>query len=389
MPSLSLNASLLATLAVLAGGASLDAAARPQLNDTGIEACLDSFSQIVACGGTGQDAEFGRDVSRPADGDGRLGFRFTRLCNSGEAAGEGHCPATPAVGQRRHEWGCTRDENTGLTWEIKTTDGGRHDAQRNFTFYTPSYDPDGQYGGPHDATGFVAAVNAENFCGASDWRLPTASELMGLVDMGLTTLPPVDQRFLPNTAATLFWAAGTVLGTVTGFELAWGSDYGFGFGAISAQFRSDQRPIRLVRGQPGPAKRFVVSADRQQADDGATGLAWRRCLEGQRFVAGACRGKALSLSWPDALARAQAQADETGVAWRLPNQKELASLLDHERARHIDTAVFPPQQVAGTQWTSSPMMIYRIPRCVSFTNGTTSFCNAPTQLGVRLVRDTR
>jgi hypothetical protein len=379
---------LLATL--LAAAAALSTASfasAPRLNDTGAGVCIDSSSQIIDCGGTGQDAEFGRDLTHPNDANGRAGFRFTRLCNSGEREGEGRCPVAPPTGNGRNAWGCTRDEVTGLTWEVKTV-GGSRDVQRSYTFYSPAFDPVGEYGGPGDATGFVNAVNAAGLCSASDWRLPTPAELVGIADMGITTLPAVDTRFLPNTSSDLYWAAGTVLGQVFANELAWGTDFAFGFGSIGRQFRESPRPVRLVRGASAGGKRFVVSADGQEVIDRSTGLAWRRCEEGLQFDGAACTGHGLLLAWPDALARAQQQASDTGVDWRLPNAKELASLLDHTRRSHIDTRAFPARQ-AGTVWTSSPILIYKLPRCVSFLDGSTSICNSFAVEGLRLVRDVR
>ena len=44
-----------------------------------------------------------------------------------------------------------------------------------------------------DLTGYLASVNEAGLCGAHDWRLPAPAELMGIVDMGVLTLPPVDQ----------------------------------------------------------------------------------------------------------------------------------------------------------------------------------------------------
>jgi Protein of unknown function (DUF1566) len=378
---------LTALLAAAATVCATSVAAAPGLNDTGVGVCIDDAGQIIACGDTGQDAEFGRDVTHPNDANGRAGFRFTRLCNSGEREGEGRCPVAPPTGNGRNAWGCTRDEVTGLTWEVKTI-GGRRDVQRVYTFYSPTFDPFGEYGGPADATGFVNAVNAADLCGASDWRLPTPAELVGIADMGITTLPAVDTRFLPNTSNGLYWAAGTVFGQAFAEELAWGTDFAFGFGSISRQFRESPRPVRVVRGAPGGEKRFVVSSDEQEVVDRATGLAWRRCVEGLHVDGAACTGAALLLSWPDALSHAQQQAGNTGVAWRLPNAKELASLLDHTRRSHIDRRAFPAEQ-AGTQWTSSPILIYRIPRCVSFLDGSTSICNSFALLGLRLVRDIR
>jgi hypothetical protein len=204
-----LSSTLVAAAAVLA---CTGAHAAHRLNDTGIGLCIDANGAFIACVGTGQDAESGRDVTHPRDDDGRVGFSFTRLCNSGEPAGEGHCPILPTPGDGPNEWGCTRDDVTGLLWENKTATGLRA-GNRMYTFYSPKYDPDGKYGGPHDVTGFLAAVNAAGLCGAHDWRLPSPTELQGIVDMNPVGAVAIDERFFPNSMANFHWASGVVRGS--------------------------------------------------------------------------------------------------------------------------------------------------------------------------------
>lgn len=375
------------TLVATAALAATCAMAAPRLNDTGIGWCIDADGNFIDCLGSGQDAELGRDVTQPKNGDGRVGFRFTRLCNSGDRAGEGNCPARPQPGDAADEWGCTRDEVTRLLWENKTPSGHRA-GSRQYTFYSPDYDPDGQYGSPTDVTGYLRSVNRAGLCGAHDWRLPTPVELMGIVDMGVITLPPVDERFFPNTAANFHWGAGRALGYQLEKELAWGSAFFFELGDITPQFRSGARPVRLVRGSGPGGKRFVVSPDQQEVADKLTGLTWRRCLEGKAFDGTQCTGSALTATWPDALANAQQQAHDTGVAWRLPNVKELASLLDHAQLPHIDTRAFPGAK-ADVLWTSSSFPTDPTPRCVDFAGGTTFACSAGVggRFDSRLVRD--
>ena len=79
-------------------------------------------------------------------------------------------------------------------------------------------------------------------------------------------------------------------------------------------------------------------------------------------------------------------AHDTGVAWRMPNVKELASLLDHERLAHVDTKVFPG---AGGDylWTSSSFPADPTPRCVAFPDGADFSCVGWGSFGTRLVRD--
>lgn len=362
-------------------------AAPARLNDTGLQACIAPSSGTIDCAGTGQDGEFGRDVLQPDDSDGRAGFQFTRLCNSGEAAGRGACPAEPVPGNGPDDWGCTRDEVTRLVWEVKTTDGGLRDQQRSFTFYTPGYDPDGLYGSRKDVAGYVAAVNRAGLCGAHDWRLPGPAELAGLADMGRTTVPAVDLAWFPNTVAGGFWAAGTVQGGAFDEQLAWQADFAFGFGSVSAQFRSSPRPVRLVRGEAPTAPRLRLSADGQEVTDLTTGLQWRRCVEGQQFDGKRCSGPVLRVGWLAALDRARTHAAATGQGWRLPNAKELGSLMGYQQAGMADGRSLPQPAAAAGQWTSSALLVYRLPRCVSFADGSSTICNADIPLALRLVRD--
>ena len=374
-----------AALAIAAVALAANTIAAPRLNDTGIDFCIDADGQFIDCRRTGQDAESGRDVTRPRDRDGRLGFRFTRMCNSGQRAGEGSCPADPPPGDAPDEWGCTRDQVTQLLWENKTASGHRAGSSA-YTFYSPDYDPDGQYGSPTDLTGFVNEVNSAGLCGARDWRLPLPTELMGLADMSLVSLPAIDDRFFPNTQPNFYWGAGQALGFKLEKELAWGSDFFAGLGGIGAQFRSGARPVRLVRGGQQGGKRFVISPDQQEVTDSHTNLTWRRCVEGSTFNGERCQGAPLAQPWGDTLTHARRQARQTGVAWRLPNVKELASLLDHEHRLHIDIEAFPGANT-DVLWTSSSFPTDPTPRCVSFPDGADFSCVAWGTFGARLVRD--
>lgn len=389
MPTPILRAALLAAATALACSGAF---AAHRLNDTAIDFCIDGDGRFIDCTGTGQDAEFGRDVTRPKNGDGHLGFHFTKLCNSGERAGEGSCPAKPEPGDAPDEWGCTRDEVTGLLWENKTQKGHRA-GSRTYTFYSPAYDPVGEYGGLHDATGFLNSVNEAGLCGAHDWRLPKPAELLGIVDMGSFSLPPVDERFFPNTAPTFYWGAGEALGDRFEKESAWASYYFFNLGDIMTRGREDPYAVRLVRSGEFGGKRYVISPDRQEVTDRLSGLIWRRCvegstLEGSALVGERCVGQPLTPDWLKTLAHARRQARNTGVAWRLPNLNELASLIDHEHLPHIDTQAFPGGG-SHTLWSSSSTPADPTPRCVAFHNGNTFGCSqgGGGSFGSRLVRD--
>jgi Protein of unknown function (DUF1566) len=99
---------------------------------------------------------------------------------------------------------------------------------------------------------------------------------------------------------------------------------------------------------------YTVSADGQEVTDTKTGLIWRRCAEGMTASGGSCTGIANSFTPEAALRHASTQASTTGVAWRLPNVKELSSIADKSRQRPaIDTVAFPATP-SYYFWSSSP-----------------------------------
>ena len=103
---------------------------------------------------------------------------------------------------------------------------------------------------------------------------------------------------------------------------------------------------------------FTVSADGQEVTDTKTGLVWRRCAEGMTASSGTCTGTASAFTHESALTRASTQATATGVAWRLPNVKELSSIADKSRINPaIDTVAFPATP-ASWFWSSSPYVGY-------------------------------
>ena len=101
---------------------------------------------------------------------------------------------------------------------------------------------------------------------------------------------------------------------------------------------------------------FTVSADGTQVTDGRTGLVWRRCAEGMAATGGTCTGTASTFTHEQSLTRARDQATSTSLSWRLPNVKELASIVDRSKSNPtIDTLAFPATP-ANVFWSSSPIV---------------------------------
>jgi Protein of unknown function (DUF1566) len=333
--------------------ACFDAQAQSGLNDTGSWQCRDADNEAPApCAGTLQDGDVGRDVdstrNRPDDGYG--GFSFLKVCGLGEQAGTGSCPAAPEVGQSATRWRCTKDRITGLLWEVKlkTTKGGPFQRTARFTRLNP--DEPG-YGGAGDAASLVAQANAEAVCGKSNWRLPTVNELQSIVHYGLRTPGPmVDLSFLPNVMGVGYWTSNNFAGSVTQAWLV-----NIANGVVGPDERRNLGGVMLVSGPAKPpaypGSKLQVSEDGSEVLDPVAKLIWRRCSEGQTWDGLTCAGTPRTFGRAGALVYGARQTD----GWRLPNAKELRTLVDLGRVfPAFDPTLFPGTTTEGPYWTSTP-----------------------------------
>jgi len=119
------------------------------------------------------------------------------------------------------------------------------------------------------------------------------------------------------------------------------------------------------------AQPYVISPDGNEVTDQKTGLIWRRCAEGMIYNGSTCTGSPSLFTDQEALAHAASQANNTGIAWRLPNVRELSTIVDKsQRNPSIDRTAFPTTP-AHWFWTSTPFVDvgYVGAWLVSFDNG--------------------
>ena len=107
---------------------------------------------------------------------------------------------------------CVRDNTTGLLWQGQTPAGTGLRAndllKTNYDSSTTLQKWSGtgtvylaptqsEIDASTNAVGFRNAVNAEKLCGSAAWRLPTQSELLGIVKTNES--PTIDNAWFPNT----------------------------------------------------------------------------------------------------------------------------------------------------------------------------------------------
>ena len=271
--------------------------------DTGQTACYDATDEIEC----------------PQEGQGFWGQ---------DAQHAGNAPAHVDNGD-----GTVTDLVTGLMWQQSPdVDGdGDIDADDKLTF--------------DEALDYPDTLNARRFGGYTDWRLPTIKELYSLIDFsgvdpsgyessdtsGLVPFIDTDsfdfaygdtdagERIIDSQWATSTLYVGNT-NMLFGVNFADGRIKGYGL----TLFGQDKTFFTVcVRGNTSYGVNDFVNNGDGTVTDNATGLMWAQNDNGQ------------GLDWTEALAWIEQRNAEAYLGyqdWRLPNVKELHSILDYTRS---------------------------------------------------------
>lgn len=194
------------------------------LNDTGQQRCFNSGAVIDCENETfpRQDAELGRDsfvLNEGKTGSGLAAFDFTKLDEN----------ARPILDSSTSNFSCVKDNNTGLIWEVKQANSAippnapLRDTRNTYTWYLTNY-PNGTPGTDIsscsssvrcDTQIYINEVNATNYCGGRNWRLPTFIEMIGLFNYGEVAGGSyvLDPTYFPNianpnwTGSSFYWTS--------------------------------------------------------------------------------------------------------------------------------------------------------------------------------------
>lgn len=244
--------------------------------------------------------------------------------------------------------GTISDLNTGLMWQ-KTPD-----LKNKRTFDRA-----------------VAGAKTFRLAGHSDWRLPTIKELYSLIDFRgcVTAVKPVafidtkhfdfvfgDESRGQRIIDAQYWSATQYVGlTMRGNATVFGVNFADGRIKGYPRYRmpgghGGYQFVRYVRGNPKYGRnRFVDNKD-QTISDLATGLMWARADGGK------------AMNWPEALAYCEGLRLSGCDDWRLPNAKELHTIVDYTRAPDARSAaargaaidpIFKLTEVESWFWSST------------------------------------
>lgn len=211
----------------------------------------------------------------------------------------------------------TLDNNTGLVWEVKSPKKG----DVNYTADRYTWEQAGK--------AYIDKLNKKKYGGFSDWRLPNKDELRSIIDYGRTG-PALDPHYFPGCQSDFYW---TSVPYNMQKPFVWGIFLGLGSGICYSPV--SERFVIAVRG--GYDRRFGQS-DQTRFHDNAdgtvtdllTGLMWQK-------------GENERMDWYAALKNCREMRLAGHSDWRLPNLKELNSILnlDHDNGWWYFKNFFP------------------------------------------------
>jgi hypothetical protein len=204
----------------------------------------------------------------------------------------------------------------------------------------------------------VDASNQAALCGFSDWRVPSRRELVSIFSYDYTNYGIgglIDNTFF-NPTVKGYYSTSSQYNRYPNILSYWTVDFRSGFN-LEGFYTGDPNMLNSARIVRSKSKYGVndFEASGDEVIDHATKLVWKRCTEGQQWSGMTCLGTTLEMSMADALAFANALASATGLNWRVPNVKELDSIVDIDKkaAPAIDKDYFPAAFNWDTFWAAT------------------------------------
>jgi hypothetical protein len=256
--------------------------------------------------------------------------------------------------------GTITDNVTGLMWEQSPSQG------KKFTW--------------KEAMNGLDDFNTQNFAGYSDWRIPTLKELYSIVQFSgvfgmnhdegmkpyfdneyfklLNLINPGDRDLDVQTITSTIYDSHTLGGTTTMFG------YNFRDAFIKGYPSTKTFTLYHVRGNTHYGQNMFVDNEDGTITDEATGLMWMTADSGWFNVGDISDG---TMNWEDALAWCERLTFAGHSDWRLPNAKELQSIVDYSRSPDTTNSaainpLFQTTEIVNTAglkdwayyWTSTP-----------------------------------
>lgn len=158
--------------------------------------------------------------------------------------------------------------------------------------------------------------------------------------------------------------------------------------AIAGYANADQSCNNKIASST-PDSRFTVNQNNTVTDN-ATKLMWQRCSIGQTGD-NCSTGNTTYMQWDQALKTANDNTFAGYSDWRLPNIKELTSIIERSCYKPaMNLRVFPNTPTAGLYWSSSPFAFSNFNVWIAYTEfGYDYEANKRDYNLVRLVRDSK
>jgi len=202
---------------------------------------------------------------------------------------------------------------------------------------------------------------------------------LGIVDYSIPSGATIDQEYFPNTSDTLFWTAAPVI-----FDPTFAWTVNFFNGKIDYVDNYTSNTVRLVHGSLSTS--FFTANSNGTVTDQVNGLMWAKCADGQSGT-NCGTGSATSVSWSQALNIAYDSTLSGYDNWRLPNIKELQTLIDYNSFSPSAYTNFFPGTTNSKFWTASPAIFNSNYTWVAdFSSGNIDVSTANSNNALRIVR---